>query len=90
MRDSDDPLIIRNERGSRIVRGVQTVIAAGLLKIFGSPMYGTATTLTQTALNQKASVRAARTASTISRNRNTPAFSLANEAEHASPRMRDY
>jgi hypothetical protein len=53
MRDSDDPLIIHNDRGDRVVRGVQTGITAGLLKIFGSPMYGTATRLTQIALNQK-------------------------------------
>jgi hypothetical protein len=62
--NSNDPLVIRNERGDRVVRGVQIEIAEGLKRIFGKPLYGTATTLAEVALDKQASSRAVRSAIT--------------------------
>jgi hypothetical protein len=62
LRPPDDPLTIQNERGDRVVRGVQIVIAAHLREAFGKPLDGTAATLAAVALGQETSERVTRSA----------------------------
>jgi hypothetical protein len=62
IRDSSDPLTIRNERGDRAVRGVPIAIAAWLNETFGSRLDGTAATMGSVALGQQTSERATRSA----------------------------
>jgi hypothetical protein len=57
-----DPLSIKNNRGNPVVRGVQIVIAAQLLKVFGKRFDRTAATLTSVALDKKTSERVTRSA----------------------------
>jgi hypothetical protein len=61
-RPLSDPLTIQNDRGDRVVRGVQILIAARLRETFGKPLDGTAATLAGVALGQKTSERVTRTA----------------------------
>ena len=53
MRCGSDPLIIKNDRGDRVVRGVAIMIAEELLTIYGKRMGGTAMTLANVALDEK-------------------------------------
>jgi hypothetical protein len=61
-RGRDDPLVISKDRGDRTVRGVATVIGAGLHEIFGEYLYGIAATLTEVGLGQKVGRRMIRSA----------------------------
>jgi hypothetical protein len=63
LRPEEDPLTITKNRGDPIVRGVLTVISFQLNESFGSPLYGTAATLTAVALGETSvTSRAARSA----------------------------
>jgi hypothetical protein len=62
MRNSEDPLTIRNESVDRVVRGVYTIIGEELYAIFGKHMYSTTARLTRVALNQNVTPREVRAA----------------------------
>ncbi|MCX7314451.1 MAG: hypothetical protein NTV56_22760 [Alphaproteobacteria bacterium] len=62
LRTPSDPLTIHNDRGGRVVRGVQIIIAVWLRDAFGRPLHGTAATLAAVALDQKTSERVTRSA----------------------------
>jgi hypothetical protein len=62
LRPPTDPLTIQNDRGGRVVRAVQIVIAAWLRETFGKPLDGTAATLAAVALDQETSERVTRSA----------------------------
>ncbi|OZB21970.1 MAG: hypothetical protein B7X49_17400 [Acidiphilium sp. 34-64-41] len=65
IRGADDPLTVSNDRGDRLARGVQIIIAVFLLDRFGNRLDGTAATLTAVALGLKSSevsVRVSRSA----------------------------
>jgi hypothetical protein len=62
LRPPSDPLTIQNDRGDRVVRGVQIIIAAWLREAFGKPLDGMAATLAGVALDQKTSERVTRSA----------------------------
>ena len=62
LRPPSDPLTIQNDRGDRVVRGVQIIIAVWLRETFGKPLDGMAATLAAVALGQKTSERATRSA----------------------------
>lgn len=57
-----DPLIIKNERGNPVIRGVQITIAAHLRDVWGAGMDRTVKTLAEVALNQSTSERVSRSA----------------------------
>jgi hypothetical protein len=62
MRRSDDPLVVTRDSGDPIVRGVQTMIAVELDKLFGDAFHGTAATLTSVALGVETTPRTSRSA----------------------------
>jgi hypothetical protein len=62
LRPPSDPLTIRHDRGDRVVRGVQIIIAAWLRENFRKSLDGTAATLASVALGKKASPRVTRSA----------------------------
>jgi hypothetical protein len=62
LRPPSDPLTIQYDRGDRVVRGVQIVIAAHLRETFGKPLDGTAATLVSVAFDQPTSERVTRSA----------------------------
>jgi hypothetical protein len=62
LRQPGDPLIIQNDRGDRVVRGVQIICGSKLIEIFGKPLDRTAATLAAVALDAKTSERVTRSA----------------------------
>ena len=62
MRNGDDPLTIQNERGSRMIRGVLTIISAEVQSLFGESLLGTCRTLAEVALSQDVTKQESRTA----------------------------
>jgi hypothetical protein len=62
LRQPSDPLIIQNDRGDRVVRGVQIICAAQLIETFGKRLDRTAATLAAVALDAKTSERVTRSA----------------------------
>lgn len=62
LRGADDPMMIKNNRGDPVVRGVQVLITAFLLERFGSRLDGTAAILAGVALGATTTPRAGRSA----------------------------
>ena len=62
VRPPTDVLSIKNDRGDRIVRGVQISIANMLLETFGKSLHGVAATLTAVAIDKATSARVSRSA----------------------------
>jgi hypothetical protein len=62
LRPPSDPLTIQNDRGDRVVRGVQIVIAAQLRATFGKALDRTAATLAGVGLGKRTSERITRSA----------------------------
>jgi hypothetical protein len=58
----DDPMMVENERGDRVARGVPIRVATFLRERFGALLYGTAATIASVALDEPTNVRAIRSA----------------------------
>jgi hypothetical protein len=62
LRQPSDPLVIQNDRGDRVVRGVQILCCSFLNEIFGKRLDRTAATLAAVALDAKTNERVSRSA----------------------------